>query len=120
MCIYTDDTIDGSLDKKKVERAKKELEKHYDVKNMKEVNYILEIKMERMKDEIQISQQAYVYYMLKKFSIVSCKLRLISLVRNTKIGFYFIFIFCFFSVYAIFRTRIRGQWDVTGHGHTIT
>ena len=98
MCIYTDDTIDGSLDKKEAERAKKELEKHYNVKSIKKVNHMLEIKMERMKDEIQISQKTYVYYMLEKFSMASCKLRLIPLVRNTKIGLYFIFIFCFFSL----------------------
>ena len=118
MCIYTDDTIDGLLDKKEAERAKKELEKHYNVKSIKKVNHMLEIKMKRIKDEIQISQKAYVYYMLEKFSIASCKPRLISLVRNTKIGLYFI-LFFYFSVYAIFRTRIRSQWDVTGYGHTI-
>ena len=34
--------------------------------------------------------------------------------------FIFIFIFLFFLVYSIFRTRVRDQWDVTGHGHTVT
>jgi len=46
----------------------------------------------------------------------------VDIVRNAKIRLYFIFIFIFlfFSVYSIFKTRFRDQWDVTGHGHMVT
>jgi len=31
----------------------------------------------------------------------------------------FFFSFLFLSVYSIFRTRARDQWDFTGNGHTV-
>ena len=36
-------------------------------------------------------------------------------IRNAKIRLYLIFLF-----FSIFRTRVRSQWDVTGHCHTVT
>ena len=42
-------------------------------------------------------------------------------VRNAKIGLYLIFFFfLFLLVYSIFRAKVKDQWDVTGHGHTVT
>jgi len=61
---------------KKVERAKGELESKYKIKNMKEVEHILGIKIEK---EIRISQKVYTTQMLKKFSMVKCKLQSIPL-----------------------------------------
>jgi len=74
--MYIDDTMGSLLDKKEVEREKKKLYEHYDIQIIKEVNHMLEIKVERIKDRIQISQKAYTYYILEKFDMVSCKPRL--------------------------------------------
>jgi len=52
----------GSLDKKETEKAKKELGKCYNVKTMKEANYILKIKMERMKDSIDFTKDICILY----------------------------------------------------------
>ena len=46
---------------------------------MLEMDYILSIKVKRMKDKIRIFQRTYVKKMLKKFSIANCKLKSISL-----------------------------------------
>ena len=46
---------------------------------MKKVEYILNIKIEKVKEEIRISQRAYVIQMLEKFDIVECKPQSISL-----------------------------------------
>jgi len=42
----------GLSDKKEIEKVKQELRVHYDVKTMKEVDYILEIKMEKVEKGI--------------------------------------------------------------------
>ena len=52
---------------------------HFEVKIMLEMDYILSIKVKRMKDKIRIFQRTYVKRMLKKFSIANCKLKSISL-----------------------------------------
>jgi len=46
---------------------------------MLEMDYILDIKVKRMKDKIRIFQRTYVKRILKKFSIANCKLKSISL-----------------------------------------
>ena len=46
---------------------------------MLEIDYILDIKVKRMKNKIRIFQRTYVKRMLKKFSIANCKLKSISL-----------------------------------------
>ena len=79
ICMYTDDTTGSLLDKKEVEREKKKLYEHYNIQIIKKVNHMLEIKVERIKDKIQISQKAYIYHMLEKFDMVSCKPRLTPL-----------------------------------------
>jgi len=57
---------------KKVERTKRELGSKYKIKNIKEVEYILDIKVEKVKE--RISQKVYAIQMLEKFSIVEYKL----------------------------------------------
>jgi len=47
ICIYTDIITNGLSDKEKAEKAKQKLEKCYDVKIIKEVNHILDIKILR-------------------------------------------------------------------------
>lgn len=73
--MYINNTISSLLDKEEIERVKKELEEHYNVKTIKKVDYILGIKIKRMKNEIQILQKIYVNCMLEKLSIVSYKPR---------------------------------------------
>ena len=46
---------------------------------MLEMDYILDIKVKRMKNKIRIFQRIYVKKILKKFNIANCKLRSISL-----------------------------------------
>ena len=57
----------GLSDKEEIEKVKQELREHYDVKTMKEVDYILEIKMEKVEKGIWISQRAYIIQKLEKF-----------------------------------------------------
>jgi len=69
-----------SSDLKKMERAKKELKLKYKIKNMKEVEYMLDIKVNKGKERIRISQRTYTtQILLKKFSMVEYKPRSISL-----------------------------------------
>ena len=49
----------GSSDLKEAERTKRKLESKYEMKNMKKVEHILDIKIEKVKEEIRISQRAY-------------------------------------------------------------
>ena len=49
----------GSSDLKEAERAKRKLKSKYEMKNMKKVEHILDIKIEKVKEEIRISQRAY-------------------------------------------------------------
>jgi len=42
-----------------MKRAKRDLKLKYKVKNMKEVEYILNIKVNKVKERIRISQRAY-------------------------------------------------------------
>ena len=42
-----------------MKRAKRDLKLKYKVKNMKEVEYILNIKVNKVKERIRISQKAY-------------------------------------------------------------
>jgi len=69
----------GSSDKKEAEKTKKELEERYDVKTMKEVNHILGIKVEKVREGIWILQTAYANRILEKFGMINCKPRLIPL-----------------------------------------
>ena len=78
-CTYTDDTMGRSLDEKEAEKAKKELEEQYDVKTMKEVNHMLGIKVEKVGEDIWISQTAYANQMLEKFGMINYKPRSILL-----------------------------------------
>jgi len=54
MIIYTyiNNIISSLLDKKKAKRIKKELVEHYNVKTIKKVDYMLRIKMEKIKNKI--------------------------------------------------------------------
>ena len=66
--------MNRSSDLKKMERAKKELKLKYKIKNMKEVEYMLDIKVNKGKERIRISQRTYTTQMLlKKFGMVEYK-----------------------------------------------
>jgi len=63
-----------SSDLKKMEREKRKLKLKYKVKNMKKVEYMLDIKVNKVKERIRISQRTYTTQMLlKKFSMVEYK-----------------------------------------------
>jgi len=71
--------MNRSSDLEKIERAKRELKLKYKVKNIKEVEYILDIKVNKVKERIRISQRVYATQMLEKFSMVEYKPQSISL-----------------------------------------
>ena len=57
MCTYTDNTMGRLLGLKKAERTKRELGSKYKIKNIEEVEHILDIKVEKVKETI--SQKVY-------------------------------------------------------------
>ena len=59
---------------------------HYDIKAIKEIDYILEIKVEKVKKEIWISQKAYTVWILERFDILKCKPRSILLSVGTSLS----------------------------------
>ena len=52
MYTYTDIIINGLSDKEKAEKVKQKLEKCYDMKMIKEINHILDIKIKKVAKRI--------------------------------------------------------------------
>ena len=51
-CIYTNDTIEGSLNIIEKDKIKQELEKHFETKIILEVSYMLGINIKRVEEDI--------------------------------------------------------------------
>ena len=72
-CTYTNDTLGGSSEENEAVKAKQELKECFEVKVMPDIEHMLGIKVEKVTEEIRISQKAYALRTLEKFGMIDCK-----------------------------------------------
>ena len=73
ICLYVDDMLILSPCKETINETKRMLASNFDMKDMREANVILGIKITRVSDGLQLSQQHYVEKFLKKFGYYDSK-----------------------------------------------
>lgn len=85
--IYVDDLIIVSKDLVKVDKVKQMLKSQFEMSDLGEVSYLLGIQIERGQDgSIHMQQQKYANKVLKKFSMLGCKLSNVPLPTGTKLS----------------------------------
>jgi Reverse transcriptase (RNA-dependent DNA polymerase) len=76
LILYVDDILLVSNDKNMMRETKKFLLKHFNMKNLGETSYVPGFKMhrDRNKDILELSQQAYIDKILKRYNMKNYKL----------------------------------------------
>jgi Reverse transcriptase (RNA-dependent DNA polymerase) len=75
LVLYVDDILLASNDKNMMYETKKFFFKHFDMKDLGETSYVLGLKIHRdqNKDILELSQQAYIDKVLKRYGMENCK-----------------------------------------------
>lgn len=72
--VYVDDLIIVTSDQESMEMAKKMLRKHFEMKDMGELHYILGIEVTRRSDgSLDMSQKKYIKEILEEFGMIDCR-----------------------------------------------
>ncbi|KAD7116815.1 hypothetical protein E3N88_04083 [Mikania micrantha] len=72
ICLYVDDMLIFGTDKDQIDKTKKLLSSSFDMKDMREADAILRIRIKRSKNGITMTQSHYIEKMLKKFNHFNC------------------------------------------------
>jgi Reverse transcriptase (RNA-dependent DNA polymerase) len=75
LILYVDDILLASNDKNMMHETKKFIFKHFDMKDLDKASYVLGLKIhrDRNKDILELSQQAYIDKVLKRYGMKNCK-----------------------------------------------
>jgi Reverse transcriptase (RNA-dependent DNA polymerase) len=75
LVLYVDDILLGSNDKNMMRETKKFLFKHFDIKDLGEASYVLGLKIHRDRNKgiLELSQQAYIDKILKRYGMENYK-----------------------------------------------
>ena len=85
MYVTVDDLVIGGEHMVDIDHIKKLLSGWFEMKDMKELHYVLGIEVIRIPGSIMISQRHYIVNLLFKFVIPECKLVATPLDRNLKL-----------------------------------
>ena len=85
MQIYDDDIIFCSTDEKLCSKFAKLMQSKYEISMMGELTYFLGLQVKQVKDGIFISQDKYIYDLLKKFYLTDCSSAKTSMAIATKL-----------------------------------
>jgi Reverse transcriptase (RNA-dependent DNA polymerase) len=86
--LYVDDILLASNNKEYVQTIKEWLSFNFDMKDMSEATYILEVKIKRdhFKEMLALSQEHYIRKILTKFYMQDCKLIDTSIVKDESLS----------------------------------
>lgn len=73
ICLYVDDLLIFGSSLFVVNETKSLLSKNFDMKDLREANFILGIKITRSKNGISLDQTHYIEKILKKYNYFDCK-----------------------------------------------
>ena len=75
LSLYVDDILIAENDKKMIDVTKKWLSSNFEMKDMREVNYVLGVKILKdcSKQLLGLSQETYINKMLKRYHMHDCK-----------------------------------------------
>jgi Reverse transcriptase (RNA-dependent DNA polymerase) len=75
LVLYVDDILLASNDKNMMHETKKFLFKYFDIKNLGEASYVLDLKIHRNRNKsiLELSQQAYIDKVLNRYGMKNYK-----------------------------------------------
>jgi Reverse transcriptase (RNA-dependent DNA polymerase) len=75
LVLYVDDILLASNDKNMMHETKKFLFKYFDIKNLGEASYVLDLKIHRNQNKsiLELSQQAYIDKVLNRYGMKNYK-----------------------------------------------
>jgi hypothetical protein len=84
--VYVDDLVFYDLDQSKIAELIAELEKQFEVKNLENATWLLEIYIEYNEDGIILSQVAYIDKLLRRYDMKKFNSVLTSMIENIKLS----------------------------------
>jgi hypothetical protein len=84
--VYVDDLVFYDLDQSKIAELIAELEKQFEVKNLENATWLLEIYIEYNEDGITLSQVAYIDKLLRRYGMKKFNSVLTSMIENIKLS----------------------------------
>jgi hypothetical protein len=90
LVLYVDDIMLASSDKNLLFDTKRSLSSNFDIKDLDDVSYVLDIEIHRDKKRgvLGLSQKSYIKKVLKMYNMYECSGMLILFVKGDKLGIF--------------------------------
>jgi hypothetical protein len=88
--LYVDDILLASSDKNLLFDTKRFLSSNFDIKDLDDVSYVLDIEIHRDKKRgvLGLSQKSYIKKVLKRYNMYECSGMLVPFVKDDKLGIF--------------------------------